>query len=226
MRLSDFLLLEMSEANLEAKKLGLEYYGFGRYGKDRKVTHKTVDGKLETVEPFEVETDNDAQRALDFAANKHDGQTRKATGAPYIEHPKSVAEIVKKYKESKYESELVAASLCHDTLEDTETTFVELANNFGPMVASLVNELTNDPKAIEQYGKLEYHKKKLVALSSYGLVIKLADRLHNINDHPTSKMIDDTVELMDHLEKNRMLTETQKKLMQDIVDSCKKSSKS
>ena len=223
MRLTDLLILEMSEANQKAKELGLEYYGFGRYGKDRKVSHQTVDGKLEPVEPFTVPSgEGDTQRALDFAANKHDGQTRKATGDPYIEHPKSVAEIVKKYKKSIHESELVAAALCHDTLEDTETTFVELANNFGPMVASLVNELTNDQKSIEQYGKLEYHKKKLVALSSYGLVIKLADRLHNINDHPTSKMIDDTLELMDHLEKNRMLTETQKKLMQDIVDSCEK----
>jgi (p)ppGpp synthase/HD superfamily hydrolase len=222
MRLTELLIVEMSEANLDAKKLGLEYYGFGKYGKDKKVSHHTVDGKLEPVESYDVSTDNDTHRALDFAANKHDGQTRKATGDAYIEHPKAVAEIVKKYKESQHESELVAAALCHDTLEDTETTFVELANNFGPMVASLVNELTNDPKAIAAYGKLEYHKKKLVALSSYGLVIKLADRLHNINDHPTSKMIDDTVELMDHLEKNRMLTETQKKLMQDIVDSCKK----
>lgn len=158
-------------------------------------------------------------KALDFARAKHAGQVRKVTNQPYISHPIAVSYIVASFKHSKHHEELLAASFLHDTLEDTDTSFVELGVEFGELVASIVFELTDDEKAIQELGKLEYHKTKLVAMSSHALVIKLADRLHNIMDHPTVKMVRDTLELMAHLKKNRRLTQTHKRLVL-AIEAC------
>lgn len=152
-------------------------------------------------------------KALDFARERHHGQVRKVSNLPYITHPVAVSYIVASFKHSRHHEELLTASILHDVLEDTETTFVELAERFGPMVSSIVAELTNCADSIREMGKLEYHKRKLVGMSSYALVIKLADRLDNVRDNPTHKMIRDTRELMDHVEKRRRLSSTHKRLM-------------
>lgn len=152
-------------------------------------------------------------KAIDFATQRHAGQVRKASNAPYITHPVAVSYIVASFKHSRHHEELLTASILHDVLEDTDATFLELAEHFGGLVASLVQELTNCSKSIQELGKLEYHKRKLVGLSSYALVIKLADRLHNIRDNPTPKMVADTRELMAHVEKKRRLSATHKRLV-------------
>lgn len=160
-------------------------------------------------------------KALEFCKRKHAGQTRKGSGHAYATHPIAVSYIVAAYKRSKHLDEMLIASLLHDTLEDTDTTFVEIATKFSPLVASLVLELSNDETEIAKLGKLEYQKKKLVGMSSYALVIKLSDRLHNVSDHPTAKMILETIELMNHLQKNRKLSKTHKAIIQDILKICK-----
>jgi len=155
-------------------------------------------------------------KALNFAKAKHAGQVRKVSRSEYYLHPVAVSYIVANYKSSTQLVELLAAALLHDTLEDTDTSFVELASEFTPLVASLVLELSNDAEKIKKLGKLEYQKKKCVGMSNYGLVIKLADRLHNISDSPTEKMISDTKELLNFLKINRKLTNTQVELVQEI----------
>jgi hypothetical protein len=57
-------------------------------------------------------------------------------------------------------------------------------------------------------------------MSSYGLLIKLADRLHNVSDQPSVKMISDTIELIDNLKKNRKLSKTRKLIIVDILKIC------
>lgn len=161
-------------------------------------------------------------KAIRFATIKHQGQYRKVSGKEYVTHVIAVSYIVAAFKSSKYFVALICAAILHDILEDTDTTFIELATEFSPMIASIVLELTNDEVQITLLGKLEYQKKKLVGMSSYALVIKLADRLNNISDNPTLKMINETIELMDHLRKNRKLTNTQKALMADIYAECQK----
>ena len=158
--------------------------------------------------------------AFDFAKEKHAGQFRKGTGDDYFTHPVSVSYIVARYKVSKHLEELIAAAYLHDTLEDTDTTFAELADRFGPMVASIVFELTNDEMEIKLVGKKEYQKKKMVGMSSYALILKLADRLHNISDNPTVKMIDDTLEIMKYLLTARKLTKTHAMMVNDIISEC------
>ena len=160
-------------------------------------------------------------KALQFAMKKHDGQVRRGTGDAYVSHPLAVSYLVAGYKTSKKIDEILAASLLHDTLEDTETTFLELATEFTPLVAGLVVELTNDEFQLSKMGKLEYQKKKLCGISSYGLVIKLADRLHNVSDNPTKKMLEDTLVLVKYVSANRKLSKTQKQIIEDIVSTCK-----
>jgi (p)ppGpp synthase/HD superfamily hydrolase len=131
-----------------------------------------------------------------------------------------VSYLVASYKKSKHLEELIVASMLHDTIEDTDATFIEIATTFTPLVASLVLELSNDSEQIKTMGKLEYQKKKTVGMSSYGLLIKLADRLHNVSDQPSVKMISDTIELIDNLKKNRKLSKTRKLIIVDILKIC------
>lgn len=119
-----------------------------------------------------------------FAKCKHDEiyQTRKGTGVPYFIHPKNVALIVKQNDGS---IDQIKAALLHDTLEDTHTSDEELRVCFGEHTASLVRELTNCKYEIDKIGKEAYMSEKLMKLSSEALLVKLADILNNISDHPT-----------------------------------------
>jgi (p)ppGpp synthase/HD superfamily hydrolase len=158
--------------------------------------------------------------AIKFADRCHKGQKRKSTGAPYITHPIAVGFLLTRYKISKNIEDLVAACILHDVLEDTAATFAQLVRKFGPLVASLVQELTNDPVQVAKLGKLEYQAKKMVGMSSYALVCKLVDRLHNMMDHPSMKMVVETLDLMSRLKKGRKLTKTQKRIVEDIEARC------
>jgi (p)ppGpp synthase/HD superfamily hydrolase len=119
-----------------------------------------------------------------FAKCKHDEiyQTRKGTGVPYFIHPKGVALIVLK---NGGNIDQIKAALLHDTLEDTHTSDEELRVCFGEHVQSLVRELTNQRYKIDEIGKEAYMTEKLMKLSNEALLVKLADMLYNLNDHPT-----------------------------------------
>lgn len=155
-------------------------------------------------------------KAIQFAISKHDGQVRKGDNRPYVTHPISVSYIVAAYKNSKHLDEILAASVLHDILEDTGTSFCELSQEFTPLTACLVYELTSDKDLIAKLGKTEYLKVKMTGISSYALVIKLADRLHNLTDGPTEKTIHETKEILSYIEKNRKLTKTHKALIKEI----------
>lgn len=161
--------------------------------------------------------------ALVFAIQKHDGQFRKGGQIPYITHPIAVSYIVAQYKGSSRLAELVTAAILHDVLEDTQTTLQELAERFTYLVASIVYELTSDPVEIARMGKFEYLKNKMLHMSSYAFTIKLADRLHNVSDKPTKKMVDDTLATMDYLYATRKrITVPQRRLMEKIIQACLK----
>lgn len=156
-------------------------------------------------------------KAVAFATEKHNGQIRKASMLPYITHPLSVGELVCKFKQSKKIDELVAAAILHDTLEDTNTSFVDLVNTFSPLVASLVLELTSDKTEINKIGKVNYFCKKMTSMSSYALTIKLCDRLHNLTDNPTQKTIDESKEILSFILKHRIINKTQHAIISEIT---------
>ena len=168
------------------------------------------------------EVDESKEEALQYATQAHAGQTR-AGGAPYNSHPISVADSIKQYKKSHNLDALISAALLHDTVEDTDTTHEALHDLFGGLVASLVQELTSDKEKIQQMGKADYLAQKMAAMSSYALVIKLADRLDNVQDIATAKTPEwrakyraETEKILDYIEKHRALSGTHQKLIELI----------
>lgn len=77
--------------------------------------------------------------ALEFAAERHDGQRRDADDAAFILHPLEVAQLLRSYG---YPDEMVAAGVLHDSLENTDATPLELEQLFGSRVAALVCEVS------------------------------------------------------------------------------------
>lgn len=121
--------------------------------------------------------------ALDFAHSLHSGQRRKS-GAPYISHPCAVAEILARELEFR-DPFLLSAAILHDVVEDIPSVQIDdIADRFGPVVAELVDGCTKltrrhlDKAALKD---LTHSKIFLSASRRLGvLIIKLADRLHNL----------------------------------------------
>jgi len=172
---------------------------------------------------FEV-VDEDQRQALAYATRAHAGQTR-SSGDPYISHPVRVANTVADQKKSKNIDALLSAAYLHDTIEDTDTTHEDLEKMFGGLVASLVQELTSDKAQIDKIGKAQYMAKKMTVMSSYALVIKLADRLDNVQDIATARTPEwrarykaETEHMLKHIEQKRALTGTHQNIIKLIKD--------
>ena len=131
--------------------------------------------------------------ALEFASKKHRDQRRKDTSAsPYINHPISLANIL--CNEGKIsDPKVICAALLHDTIEDTETTELELKNTFGKAVAKIVVEVTDDkslPKAERKLAQIEHAKHS----SKRAKLVKLADKISNLRDILSSPPADWSIE--------------------------------
>ena len=121
------------------------------------------------------------QKAYLFAQEKHDGQFRKS-GEPYIEHPLNVAQILTTIY-ADYET--ISAGILHDVLEDCECTTQEMEDEFGKEITKLVQGVTKLSKihfSTENEYLIDYYKKIIVGMSEdvRVIIIKLADRLHNL----------------------------------------------
>ena len=121
------------------------------------------------------------RRAYAFAAAAHEGQ-RRLSGEPFIEHPLSVARIV---AELGLDTTSLVAALLHDTVEDTPVSLEDLRTEFGDEVVRIVDGLTKI-EAIgfktREHEQAENVRKMVVAMAGdiRVLLIKLADRLHNM----------------------------------------------
>ncbi len=137
---------------------------------------------VELVKSYDPDADEDAlNRAYVFAMKKHGAQLRES-GDPYYSHPIEVAGILTKFK---LDSASIIAALLHDTVEDTDTTVEEVRQLFGDQVASIVDGLTKLAMIEQKSGnskQAENFRKLLLAMSEdiRVLLIKLADRLHNM----------------------------------------------
>ena len=161
------------------------------------------------------------EEVIDFAREKHKGQYR-YDGSEYVEHPIRVSEIVRKYKPSTNANILAAGAILHDVLEDTYTSYKELQDRFGEVVASLVMEVTSSTYVPKLIGKQLYLAHKMRYMSSYALVIKLADRLDNLSDitslpeEKLKKTFFDSIYMINYIENKRILTEAQSNLVNAI----------
>jgi len=140
------------------------------------------------------------QRAYVFSAQAHDGVVRRS-GEPYISHPMNVANLL---ADMQLDEATVAAGLLHDTVEDTDTTVDEIEELFGSDVADIVDGVTKisqmdfESKAVQQ---AENIRKLILAMAEdiRVLMVKLADRLHNMR----------TLEFMKPVKQRLIAQETQ-----------------
>lgn len=121
------------------------------------------------------------REAYEFAEKAHSGQVRKS-GEPYILHPLAVADIV---VGMQMDPTSVVAALLHDVVEDTSVSLEEINNLFGPTCAMLVDGLTKLERIqfrSKEDQQNENYRKMFVAMANdiRVIVIKLADRLHNM----------------------------------------------
>ena len=122
---------------------------------------------------------------------------------------------------------LISAAYLHDTLEDTDTTYDDLVKQFGGLIAGMVKDLTTDKEALEKVGKGEYIADKMAKMSSWSLVIKLADRLANVQDIDTrpagfqKRYAKDTMTAIKRLRSDRYLSDTHNKIIAAIEDKIK-----
>ena len=120
-------------------------------------------------------------RAIHFAADKHRDQKRKgADASPYINHPIEVAELLARIGGVGDLVSLQSAVL-HDTVEDTEATLEELDEHFGPDVAALVAEMSDD-KSLPKQERKRLQVEHAPQLSRAAKEIKLADKICNVRD--------------------------------------------
>ena len=118
------------------------------------------------------------EKALAYAAVKHEGQLRKYTGEPYINHPIEVAAIVGGVQHT---SSMLAAAYLHDVVEDCDVTIEEIEEEFGPIVSSYVAGLTD--VSIPEDGNRKLRKaldrEHLATQLPAVQTIKLADLISN-----------------------------------------------
>jgi guanosine-3',5'-bis(diphosphate) 3'-pyrophosphohydrolase len=137
---------------------------------------------VERVKAYDPDADEALlNRAYVYTVQKH-GSQKRASGDPYFSHPIEVAGLM---TDLKLDQDTVITALLHDTVEDTLTTIEDIEHQFGPDVARLVDgvtklskieQMTDDERAAENLRKF------LLAMSEdlRVLLVKLADRLHNM----------------------------------------------
>jgi GTP pyrophosphokinase len=137
---------------------------------------------VEQVKKYDASADEDAiNRAYVFAMKQHGSQLR-ASGDPYFSHPIEVAGILTRYK---LDSASIITALLHDTIEDTSATHEDVRRLFGDEIVRLVDGVTKLSRLelqSDQTKQAENFRKLVLAMSEdiRVLLVKLADRLHNM----------------------------------------------
>ncbi|HBH80666.1 MAG TPA: GTP pyrophosphokinase [Nitrospira sp.] len=145
-------------------------------------TVTSIDQLLDRVQSYQPDADlGMVRKAYEFSAKAHEGQTRRS-GEPYVKHPVAVAGVLTSLKT---DVTAIVAGLLHDTLEDTVATAGELEREFGKDVVHLVDGVTKIGKITfksSEEKQAENFRKMVLSMADdiRVVIIKLADRLHNM----------------------------------------------
>ncbi len=145
-------------------------------------TVTSIDQLLDRVQSYQPDADlGMVRKAYEFSAKAHEGQTRRS-GEPYVKHPVAVAGVLTSLKT---DVTAIVAGLLHDTLEDTVATTGELEREFGKDVVHLVDGVTKIGKITfksSEEKQAENFRKMVLSMADdiRVVIIKLADRLHNM----------------------------------------------
>lgn len=146
------------------------------------IEDKLFEEFIETLNNDDRKFDIDKiRRAYLCAQKQHEGQQR-SSGEPYICHPIEVAKMVYEFG---LDTDSIVAAFLHDTIEDTEMTFADIKKAFGEGCANLVDGVTKlgqIPYVTKEEAQIEYLRKMFLAMAKdiRVILIKLADRLHNV----------------------------------------------
>src|SRR3954449_11904346 len=137
---------------------------------------------VDRVRAYNPAVNEDLLNAAYVYAMQQHGQQVRASGDPYFSHPLQVAALL---TDLKLDDATIAAALLHDTIEDTDATRIEIERRFGREIASLVEGLTKIKKldlVSKEAKQAENLRKLLLAIVEdvRVLLVKLADRLHNM----------------------------------------------
>ena len=120
-------------------------------------------------------------KTLNYAAEQHNAQRRKGMeSVPYINHPIKVTNIISQFIPDASD-ELICASILHDVVEDTDATIDDIKNKFGDVIASIVQEVTDD----KSLSKVESRRKQIEnapKLSYNAKIIRVCDKISNVRD--------------------------------------------
>ncbi|MFW2177156.1 MULTISPECIES: HD domain-containing protein [unclassified Moraxella] len=148
-----------------------------------KMSHPDVDiARFELVRVLDYLSVADKEkvlRACDFADKAHIKDFRKS-GEPYVTHPMAVAEILASFR---MDVDTLVAALLHDTVEDTEVTDEDVTREFGKTVAQIVNGVTKLKSSDQKHVNKATTFYKIITATLEDprvLIVKLADRLHNM----------------------------------------------
>jgi RelA/SpoT family (p)ppGpp synthetase len=162
---------------------------------DRKSLFSELNGVLESY--LDETAVADIYNAALYSADAHKGQKR-ASGEDYIFHPMAVARIL---GEMRMDSRTIISAILHDVVEDTDTTLEQLAEKFGDDVAALVDGVSKVSQLeSREHAEAESFRKMFMAMAKdiRVIIIKLADRLHNMH----------TLESLDDIRKRRIARQT------------------
>ena len=145
------------------------------------MTSATLEDLLEVISNYSEIDKEKIIKAYHYAYDIHKGQYRQS-GEEYIIHPLTVAYIL---AELGADADTICAGLLHDTIEDSNTTKEEIAENFGSDVANLVDGVTKISKmnfSTKQEQNMANTRKIITSMATdiRIIIIKLADRLHNM----------------------------------------------
>ena len=117
-------------------------------------------------------------KAIKFAAKAHEGQVRKYTGEPYVTHPLAVMKMV---QEVPHTTEMLAAAVLHDVVEDTAFEIEDIDREFGNVVADYVAGLTDvsKPEDGNRRTRKAIDRDHTALQGAEVQTIKLADLIHN-----------------------------------------------
>lgn len=142
----------------------------------------TIDSLLEKIRTYNPDCNETLIRnAYDYADQAHQGQIRNS-GEPYITHPLHVAFIL---AELKMDDPTICGGLLHDVLEDTAITYEQMEDDFGSEITTLVDGVTKLKKIASRSkidNQVDNYRKMVMAMANdiRVIIIKLADRLHNL----------------------------------------------
>lgn len=153
--------------------------------------------KLESLDTKNV-LDFDLINKAIYWAKKYHGEQKRMSGEPYYTHPLEVAYMISDYN---LKTDVIVASILHDIVEDTEVTAGMILDNFGWRIAEMVDRLTRDRLNSSKLSVQEIINNAYYKEDREVLLIKLFDRLHNMQTlsgkSPTKvkKIIDETLNL-------------------------------